>query len=223
MENKSIDELNAMSGQKSKVKSENKNKSSDGFDYVDFINHYFDVMKVPKRQKEKRIDASKELFNVILFFLVWCDKVSKPLDNKTLRMFENRYREVVFQYGESDEYFDKYIPFIVNEIVDTTFKHKRDEYYTSVKRAASIAVNEANSVINHAELIDAIELGYKYKIWNTEQDNSVRETHKDLQGVSIPIKDHFIVGVYEMDMPHDTTYGAGAEEISNCRCWLTYR
>lgn len=40
MENKSIDELNAMSGQKSKVKSENKNKSSDGFDYVDFIKNF---------------------------------------------------------------------------------------------------------------------------------------------------------------------------------------
>lgn len=210
-----IDELNILGG--------NTENSSDSFDYHDFILHYFDPMQISERQKKKRIEAAEEIFDAILLFFMWCENAPERVEEEnTVRSFENMYKEVIFQYSEPDDYLDKYVSFFIGNLIRVTLEHPGEEYFTSVERAANVAANESNTVINHKELEDAKVLGFKKKRWKTEQDDKVRPTHEEMEGVVIPIDNLFLVGDSLMEMPHDITHGADPSEICNCRCWLEY-
>ena len=54
------------------------------------------------------------------------------------------------------------------------------------------------------------------------RDERVRDTHAEIDGVTIPINDAFVVGNSLMDYPMDTSYGADLEEVINCRCGCIY-
>jgi hypothetical protein len=197
--------------------------SSEVFDREEFINHYFDTMQITERQKKERIEAAEEIFDAILLFFMWCEEAPERVQEEdTLRSFENMYKEVIFQFGEPDEYFSTYVPIFISNLISVTLAHKGEDYFTSVERATVIAANESNSVINHTELQRAIEMGYTHKQWLTELDEKVRPTHQEMEGVTIPINEPFVVGLSYMMMPHDTTMGADPQEVVNCRCSLSY-
>lgn len=208
-----IDELNILN-----------NEQEASFDYKDYIEHYFDPMQISEKQKRERIEEAEELFDAILLFLIWCEENPENVQREdTKREMENLYKEVIFQKVEPDDFIDIYVQFFIGNLVDVTTENKGDEYYTSVERAANVACNEANSVVNYSELQKAIEQGYTYKQWHTELDEKVRETHQEMEGVTIPIKEPFHVGGSLMMMPHDITLGANAKEIVNCRCSISYK
>lgn len=197
--------------------------SSEVFDREEFINHYFDTMQITEKQKKERIEAAEEIFDAILLFFIWCENAPERVQEEdTLRSFENMYKEVIFQYGEPDEYFSTYVPIFISNLISVTLAHAGEAYYTSVERAANVAANESNSVINHTELQQAIEAGYTRKQWHTELDERVRPTHQDMEGITIPISEPFVVGLSLMMMPHDISMGADPKEVVNCRCSLSY-
>lgn len=206
-----IDELNILSN------------GSAAFDYHEFINHYFDTMRISEKQKKKRIEAAEEIFDAVLLFLIWCENAPERVkEEEVQRSFENMYKEVIFQYGYPDDYFELYVLLFIPTLISTTLAHFGEPYFTSVERTAAIAVNESNSVLNHVELQQAVDEGYTHKQWLTEMDEKVRPTHQEMEGMTIPINEPFVVGLSYMMMPHDTTMGADPEEIVNCRCSLAY-
>ena len=210
-----IDELNILNSENT--------QEEESFDYKDYMEHYFDTMQISEKQKRERIEEAKEILDAILLFLIWCEENPENVQREdTKRDMENLYKEVIFQKVEPDDFVDMYVLFFINNLVDVTTENEGDEYFTSVERATKIACNEANSVINYAELQKAIEQGFTYKQWHTELDEKVRETHQEMEGVTIPIKEPFFVGNSRMMMPHDITMGADAREIVNCRCSLSF-
>lgn len=94
--------------------------------------------------------------------------------------------------------------------------------WLSRERANTIALNEANWIYNDKEYYDAVDKK-KTKTWHTSLDERVRFTHMEVEGVTIPVNEPFHVGAYLMDFPLDIKYGAGAEEIVNCRCSVSYK
>lgn len=207
-----IDELNTLSVKDNSV-----------FDYQDYIEHYFDPMQISKKQKKERKELAKELMDIVLYFLIWCeDFPDKVISEDVQRQFQNQFKEKVFGYAEPSTFFDRYIPLFISQLVETTLKHPGEEYFTSVERAAAISCNESNTVFGSQELVDAKALGKKYKQWNTELDERVRPTHQDVEGVKIPIDDLFLVGESLMEFPKDTLHGADPQEIVNCRCSLSF-
>lgn len=89
------------------------------------------------------------------------------------------------------------------------------------ERANTIALNESNWKWNNEEFYEA--LGSKrYKVWHTALDEKVRLSHISLEGEKIPIDEPFHVGTSLMMMPLDTSMGASADEIVNCRCSVEY-
>lgn len=94
--------------------------------------------------------------------------------------------------------------------------------WLSRERANLIALNEANWICNNREFFDAEQDGKTKKTWHTALDEKVRMTHIALEGVTIPVNEQFHVGAYLMDYALDTSYGAGVEEIANCRCSVSY-
>ena len=198
--------------------------SDEAFDYDEFIEHYFDVMQISERQKKERIDAAKEFFDIILYFLIWCEEFPEEVETEeVIRQFENDYKEKIYEFSEPSDYLASYVTLFIRNLIDVTMQHLGEEYFTSVERAANVAVNESNLIYGHEELQQAIDMGYTKKTWKTERDGRVRHTHAEIEGWTIPIDQPFLVGESLMMFPKDQyTFNADPKEIVNCRCVCSF-
>lgn len=195
------------------------------FDYKQFINEYFDPMDISEKQKEERRKLANEMFNVFLFLF---SLVEVGFDNNYLDLdflssqFELQFAPLVMSYARNDEYIGEYIEKVSKDVVKTTVDNLDSDFATSDKRAAYVAVNEANSVENYEELQEAIDNGYTHKRWCTMLDRKVRDSHRVLEGKTIPIDDYFEVGDDLLLFPRDEENCENIENIAGCRCSLKY-
>lgn len=186
---------------------------------------YFSEMELTEEQKEERIKASKRIEDMMLFLFSLLS-VMKEYSYENLEFVvsqvKNQYSDILYISMEMDEYLNGYVNDFSEQIVETTQNHMDDEWYISDDRAMFVAENEANTTFNYLEYKKAIESGKKKKRWITMRDRHVRHTHQLVEGKSIGINDVFLVGDSEMFYPKDTTFGASAREIVNCRCSIKY-
>lgn len=87
---------------------------------------------------------------------------------------------------------------------------------------AAVTRTEVNAIGNLAALDAAYRRGERFKTWKTFGDGRVRPSHRAVNGTRIPIDEAFKVGGYLMMFPNDSSLGAGAEEVVNCRCVLEF-
>ena len=92
-------------------------------------------------------------------------------------------------------------------------------------RSARIARTETHNAAMSAiyETAKFKRVPVKSKTWWTAQDNKVRESHAEVHGVTVPFDEPFEVGDSLLMFPGDTSLGAGADEIANCRCSNLFR
>lgn len=189
------------------------------------IDTYFDKMELTEKEKEERKDFANEMKNALLFiFALYLTMQQYDYINKQyiIEQLQKRYSDAVIERMEIDDYLSEMIIDSARDIVDTTFRHDDEEYFTSEERAELIACNSANDTLNYKQYADAVKAGKKNKQWITEKDNRVRRTHEVLDDEVIPIGDTFLVGDTLMRFPHDTYYGVDYKELSNCRCTVKY-
>lgn len=186
---------------------------------------YFGEMEITDNQKNKRIQVAEEIED-IMFFLY--ELVSLMTDYRYIfpefikqKVYE-KYINVLEKHGNPDKYIEEYAKEFSDMVVDTTIKHTGEEFYRSEDRAMLVAENEANSAINYFEYKEAVTGGKTRKQWITQRDDRVRDTHKEVNGETIPIDNAFIVGDSLMAFPKDTSYGASINEIAGCRCTIKY-
>lgn len=185
---------------------------------------YFGVMEITDKQKERRIRLAEQLEDGFLYVLslIAIQKASNTINWGFIALqFENVYMEAL--KGIEDDYLTSYVQMMSRQLADSTERHIDDNYYTSFDRARLISENEANTIINHLENQEAIAKGYAKKTWLTMRDKRVRHTHEEVEGVTIPIDEPFIVGGSLMYFPRDTSVMADYDEICNCRCSLKYK
>ena len=187
------------------------------------LTEYFELMDIDEEQKEKRKSLAKDFRNAMLFLFALA-YIAYENDyysyDYLLAQFRLQFADVLITYGRMDAYTENYFQKVTEEIVFVTVEHFNPDgkdYWTSDERAILIGENEANSVLNYSELQDAIDAGYEYKTWKTERDNKVRQSHKEKEGVTIPIDEYFQFDDCEMLMPHDSENGS-PEQLVNCRC-----
>lgn len=109
-----------------------------------------------------------------------------------------------------------------DNFVASTEEHIDDPWYLSEDRAVFNAENETNLITNYDELDEAIAQGYTTKTWKTMKDRKVREDHADVDEVSIPIEEPFLVGGDLMMFPMDESFDPDPSEVVNCRCSLEF-
>lgn len=220
MSKSKIDELNILSEEEvfrqEIQKTQGGKKSPNEFDYKEFIDNYFEPMELTEEQKEERKEAAYDLFDKFLFFFTFM-ALSPESYELALQQFEFELRTIAIQYSRADDYIDKYVPKVAQNVAETTKKNIGKEYYTSVERAAFDAVNEANGLLNYEELQEAIEAGYTHKTWVAEIDKRTRDSHRQIDGTTIPIEEYFQFDDCEMLMAHDEENGTAAQCV-NCRC-----
>jgi len=199
---------------------------------------YFGDMELTKEQKRRREALAITIEDMIMIFFTLVDAGLPEV--RTKQELVNSLYEAVedTEFFESEEQKDKYIMDLVNETYKSTvenlakYPHDYDytgnsKYWISEDRAQFIAENEANTLYNSAEFVEAKKQGKTHKIWITYNDDRVRPTHIEVEGAKIPIDSYFYVGMAQMLYPKDVTseFSTGAshpEETVSCRCQVKY-
>jgi hypothetical protein len=203
---------------------------------------YFGVMALTDKQKRDRIALALELEDILMIYF----DLFQTTDKITAKQeFVYMLYEKVADGGffDSEEEQDAYVTRMTDIITENTEKNlaehpndvseydvEKDEltpYWVSDDRAMFIAEDEANTLFNSKEYVEAKAKGYTHKIWVTYGDDRVRPTHIEVGGARIPIGSYFDVGKARMLYPKDVTseFSTGIahpEEVISCRCSLTY-
>lgn len=94
-------------------------------------------------------------------------------------------------------------------------------YY--VNKAATMSVTETVAASNLGLLTAARSLRIPlFKMWLSQRDKRVRDTHVIADGQTVGLNDFFNVGGAQLQFPGDFTHGAPADEIVHCRCVLLF-
>ena len=221
-----------------------------GFDNINILKRrslpyeeYFGDMQLTSEQKKKRRELALILEDyIMIFFDVIYMGYMQDISNEIVAKQDLTYNlyNILADKGffESEDELDKYIADTVNNAYTSTqdnlVNHFDDydytgngPYWVSEDRAMFVAENEANTLFNSQEYMEAKANGYTHKIWMAYPDDRVRPTHVDVDGAKIPIGSYFDVGRARMLYPKDVTseLSTGAdcpEEVVNCRCTVIY-
>lgn len=185
--------------------------------FQDIVRKYYDTVhaiiadeKTDKRRKDILLAAA--VVSLRKAYLGFFDK------------YYERYVAAIFQGGEpyygTAAWRDKHALDFAVWLTRTA----RNEPNVAFENSHSIAVarTEINAMSNLAALDAAYRSGARFKTWVMFGDGKVRPSHKAADGTRIPIDEAFTVGGYKLMFPNDTSLGAGAEEIVNCRCTLRF-
>lgn len=186
---------------------------------------YFGEMTLPEEEKAERIKMAEGLEEVFITTMIWLftlERANNTNYEPVRQLMEDDYMEVLRKYVEVDNYLKTYVKSFSYDVIDSTKKHKNDPYYYSLDRARFMAENEVNTAINHARYIEAVNAGKTMKRWESIIDEVTRKDHIEVNGKYIPIGQAFHVGDSWMLFPKDTSLGASANQIVNCRCAVIY-
>ena len=99
-------------------------------------------------------------------------------------------------------------------------KESVDNLYLTFQdgRTRVIAETEVVKASNLGIVAAGISLGKTTKTWVTVGDNRVRTAHVLANGQAVGISENFSVGGELLEFPGDTSKGATADNVINCRC-----
>ena len=186
---------------------------------------YFGDMDLSEEQKEKRKESAEELEDVfkVLLALVFYLYMEEAYDYTSAIMeAQEAYNEILAGANVSDYYVDIHVPNALNSIVSTMLNNPENPFNFSIDRAILIAENEANSMWNDAEYVEALRSGKKRKTWHTIIDKRTRDWHAEVNGQTKQITEPFVVSGELMQFPRDESLGASGGNIVNCRCSASY-
>ena len=185
---------------------------------------YFEPMQISKKQKERRIALARKLEAVFISLLAeifYCKQLGVRIKPDIYRRAEEMYLAVIASVVKTDEYLITHATNVIADTIAVLKRHEDEAFYYSEDRAMAISEGESNSVWNHTEFEEAVK-NKQYKTWNTIMDGRERESHAEVNGVTIPINDLFELRGGYMLYPRSDEYGASEDEIVNCRCSLTF-
>jgi uncharacterized protein with gpF-like domain len=193
---------------------------------------YFSKMSISDKEKQERIAFSEQMEEVVLYILALIETAieSGESDQEYIQtQFYDKYLDVIASYMLIDTYIKQYALDVTKQIIDATFerfssedKSITDDYYLSNDRAMFISECEANSILNYRQYSKAVKAGKTKKKWIDVGDKRERKTHLEVGGTILPIDEPFSVGDSLLQFPKDTSLGASADEIVNCRCSIQY-
>lgn len=147
-------------------------------------------------------------------------------DEKLLRALQERsLRQAELIQGVTDE-----------DVIKTLWDVVMDEKYTIQKATAALQESFAFSksraqTIARTEILGAARTGQYYgdvqsnmvigKTWRSAHDSKTRDAHAAADGQTVKFDQTFVVGGEELMFPGDTSHGASAKNVIQCRCFYT--
>lgn len=195
-----------------------------GYDVSEPYDEYYAPMHITKRQKERRIALAEDLeivFAGLLEEIFYCEQLGVSIPDDIYQRAVEEYMSVIGSVVTTDEYLIDHATSTVADTIAVLRRHREDPFYYSKDRAMAISEDEANSVWNHSEYKDARKK-YKNKTWDTIMDGKERDSHAELNGVTLPIDEPFLARGGYLLYPRDDSMGASPEELHRCRCSLSF-
>lgn len=199
------------------------------------IDRYFDEIEdLDEEQKEIRKEIAYDFKNILklVLALILADlRVGNDVDGTFYHsMAKSRFMDVIdtkLPYLTIDIriQIENYIDNNLALVIESTIDNQKQAYMFSEARATSIAVDDSMASINIEELQEAINAGYKYKVWVSMRDRKVRHSHEVADGQKVEIQKPFKVGRCLMDAPmifNEESEYQDVKEFANCRCVLIY-
>ena len=209
---------------------------------------YFGEMRISKERKDRRKSLAEDIEDAMLTYMESLISAEQYgllaiMAGSIADEYRQRYIEIAREHAVADQYIldhaDDYVDGIrenttsavkrLSEAEQTNSEGNGDDttlgalqWYLSEDRAILNGEDQANYILDHTELVEALENGYTRKGWRSMRDRRVRDTHREVDGTVIPIEEPFEVGGYLMMTPMDDSLGAPDEEIAGCRCSLEY-
>ena len=113
-----------------------------------------------------------------------------------------------------------------NGLSEAEIKRKLTEEFkdTAKLRTANIIRDALHTNEVNIGFIHALQNGFQYKVWNNGRGKGkVRAWHRARFISSVSIDEPFdIFGSYHAEMMYPGDLNGGAENVANCRCWLSY-
>jgi uncharacterized protein with gpF-like domain len=199
------------------------NKISDVDKWLD---EFYEVMPISDDRKKRRKSIAIQLREAMLFLLALMYTMAENNSwdyDIALSAFRMEFRNAIVNYVKMDAFMENYVQEFTQKYLDVTIEHlsKSDaSFFVSDDRATMGGANESNAIIGYGELEEAIEDGSTMKRWKTQRDSRVRDTHREMEGKTIPIDDYFVVGGSALLYPGDPE--GEEKETAGCRCALEY-
>lgn len=193
-------------------------KRSESFD------DFFAPMKITDEQKRERIRLAEALEEEFLYMFSYMFYAYPTLNEQMITDMRDAYIRAIEEvglYSMVDQYYRRIEQFSI-ECIEATQRHKEDPYFYSADRARLNAEDQSNHVYDFKDFNDALANGMRYKTWNTVGDNHVRDSHAEVEGLTIPIEELFVLHGGLLSHPHDTSHGCEMSEVSGCRCTLSF-
>lgn len=209
---------------------------------------YFGEMRISQARKDRRKRVAEDIEEAMIAYMeslitAGAYGLLAIMAGSIADEYKQRYIEIAREHAIADEFIldhaDDYVDGVMENTTsavkrlseaeqadsegngdDTTLGALR--WYLSEDRAILNGEDQANYIMDHTELVEALESGYTRKGWRSMRDRRVRDTHREVDGTVIPIEEPFEVGGYLMMTPMDDSMGAPDEEIAGCRCSLDY-
>lgn len=213
-----------------------------GFEVSEPIDEYFKPMRISKQQKEKRESLAYDLEDAVSGLLVYAFYAKKngvalafdelnqlsveqvratSRENPVVRAREE-YLDAVCEWMDVDEHLIGHVDETLIAALLVLMRHAEEPYYYSADRARAIAENDSNAVWDYDENREAHNRGFRYKTWHTIMDGKQRDSHSEVNGLTIPIDEPFLLRGGYLMYPHDSSLGVSESELSNCRCSISY-
>ena len=201
---------------------------------------YFGEMKISDEQKRKRMELADKLEDEFLYILSLLFYAYPTIPPSIADELRDRYEQVLYSQGiigdtEIDDYI--YTSGIYGDIrqrlrdhceafafaaMAATMRHQEDPYFYSEDRAKYMAEDQSNYVYDNVDFFDAVEEGMAFKTWETVGDERVRNSHAEVEGLTIPIDEPFVLEGGMLMVPHDDSLGCADTELVGCRCSVSY-
>lgn len=145
------------------------------------------------------------------------------ISNRYQFILGNRIREEIPNLqGKIEDYINNKDLSKLSE-AELTNKLKAEYGDHAQKRIQNIIKDSFHTNECNLSWIKAINDGYSYKSWNNGRSKRTRVWHKAKFIKSVPIDETFdIFGSYPARMMYPGDLNGGAENVANCRCWLSY-
>ena len=164
-------------------------------------------------KSDRKEDVIEEILELLAEAYLLGIKDSSEMMNEEIKPDEARMEEVIFLRIAGLNFEDRAERHIENGDLPALQTLTETEYHRVYNTAAADGVEE---VVRETGKPVAIQ-----KTWHTMRDDRVRDTHIDLEGVTVKLGQEF----FTSDGDHSPFPGgfSNVENNANCRCWLTYR
>ena len=195
-----------------------------GYNISEPFDEYYAPMKLTEKQKRQRMDLAERLDDVFIALLAeffYADQIGAIVSSDIYERTRESYMDAVRQSVEPDYYILNHGIELIATTIAVLMRNQDDPYFFSKDRARAIAEGDSNSIWNHTEYEEAVKNKH-YKTWHTIMDGKERESHAEVNGLTIPINDVFHLQGGDCYYPRSDELGLSDDEIVNCRCSLTF-